>query len=176
VTLDARPVAFDYPRMVGHVGESAMTKSIAIVVASCLAILVAAEGNAFAQAGSIGGTVGKTDKSASGGENSEPQPRRRGVVRPHDVAVNLTGEWSCDDGGTYTIRQSGSKVSWEGVGILFTHTFNGVIKNNIIDGKFFDHPPGVNRLSGELKVRIIDANRMEKVEACCNFGGSVWTR
>jgi hypothetical protein len=77
--------------------------------------LVSVDQTALAQGGSTGGTIGKTDKSASGGENSEPRQRKHGMVRPHDVAVNLTGKWSCDDGGTYTIRQSGSKVSCEGV-------------------------------------------------------------
>jgi hypothetical protein len=43
-----------------------MSKSIAIVVLSCLAILIAADGNALAQAGSTGGTLGKMDKSVSG--------------------------------------------------------------------------------------------------------------
>jgi len=100
------------------------------------------------------------------------------VARSHDVAINLTGKWSCSDGGTYTIRRSGSKVSWEGVsgdgGKTFSHTFNGVIQGNIIDGSYFDHPPGSNRYSGGLKVRIVDVNHMEKLEGL--FGGSAWTR
>ena len=53
--LDARPVAFDYPRMVGHVGGNAMGKSIAIAVVSCLAALVGVDQTALAQAGSTGG-------------------------------------------------------------------------------------------------------------------------
>jgi hypothetical protein len=142
----------------------------------------------FAQAGSTGGTIGKTDKSVSGteeGESRQPsrKPGRRTtgqevVARPHDVAVNLTGTWSANDGGTYTIRQSGSNVSWEGASIVFSNTFNGVIRDGVIDGKWVDHPPGLTRNSGQLKVRIVDANRIEKIEAGSSslYGGSVWTR
>ena len=157
-----------------------MRKSIAIAIICGLAMLVAADQTVFGQAGSTGGTIGKTDKSLSGGENSKPRPGRREVAQPQGVAINLTGKWSSNDGGTYTIRQSGTKISWEGVsgdgGSSWTHTFNGVIQNNIIGGKFFDHPPGSIRQSGELKIRIVDANRLEKLEASVRFGGSVWTR
>jgi hypothetical protein len=45
-----------------------MSKSIAVAVVCGFAVLVAAQGTAFAQAGSTGGTIGKTDKSESGGE------------------------------------------------------------------------------------------------------------
>ena len=157
-----------------------MRKSIAIAIICGLAMLVAADQTVFGQAGSTGGTIGKTDKSLSGGENSKPRLGRCEVAQPQGVAINLTGKWSCNDGGTYTIRQSGTKISWEGVsgdgGSSWTHTFNGVIQNNIIGGKFFDHPPGSIRQSGELKIRIVDANRLEKLEASVPFGGSVWTR
>jgi hypothetical protein len=53
-----------------------MTKLIVAVVCS-LAALFAADRIAFAQAGSIGGTVGKTDKSASGGEEPSSPARHR---------------------------------------------------------------------------------------------------
>jgi Caspase domain len=96
------------------------------------------------------------------------------------VATNLTGRWSANDGGTYMIRQSGTRVSWEGVsadyGRTWTHTFNGVIRDNVIVGSFFDHPPGKVRNSGDLKIRIVDANRLEMVVRSGPFRGSVWIR
>jgi hypothetical protein len=49
-----------------------MGKSIAIAVVCSLAALVGVDQTAFAQAGSTGGTLGKTDKSVSGGDE---QPR-----------------------------------------------------------------------------------------------------
>jgi hypothetical protein len=159
----------------------------AVIVICSLAVLAGTGQTALAQAGSTGGTIGKTDKSISGTDEGEsrqssPGPGRRTatqrVTRSHDAAVNLTGTWSANDGGTYTIRQSGSKVSWESVGTLFSNTFNGVIRDGVIDGKFVDHPPGMMRNSGPLKLRIVDANRMEKIEAgsFSAYGGTIWTR
>ena len=50
--------------------------TLGIIAISCLIALLANGRVALAQAGSIGGTVGKTDKSASGGEASEPLDHR----------------------------------------------------------------------------------------------------
>jgi hypothetical protein len=58
-----------------------MTKLIAIAVVCCLAALVAADGYAFAQTGSTGGTLGKTDKSVSGGEEAVPRSHRKAEHR-----------------------------------------------------------------------------------------------
>jgi caspase domain-containing protein len=95
-------------------------------------------------------------------------------------AANLTGTWSANDGGTYTIKQLGTQVSWEGVsadgGKRWSHTFNGEIRDNLIVGRFFDHPPGLVRNAGDLKIKIVDANRLEMVVAGTRFGGSVWIR
>jgi hypothetical protein len=71
-----------------------MRKSIAIAIICGLAMLVAADQTVFGQAGSTGGTIGKTDKSLSGGENSKPRLGRREVAQPQGVAINLTGKWS----------------------------------------------------------------------------------
>jgi hypothetical protein len=54
-----------------------MSKSIAIATICALAALVSTDQTALAQAGSTGGTLGKTDKSASGGEESSPSGGRR---------------------------------------------------------------------------------------------------
>jgi hypothetical protein len=131
--------------------------------------------------------IGKTDKSVSGADEGETRqssskPGRAAtqhVVTPsHDAGVNLTGTWSPNDGGTYTIRQSGSKVSWEAVGSIFSNTFHGTIRGGVIEGNFSDHPPGMTKNSGPLRIRIVGSNRMEKIEAgsFSLYGGSVWTR
>jgi hypothetical protein len=91
-----------------------MTKSIAIAVVSCLAILVAADGNAFAQAGSTGGTLGKTDKSASGGEEQGKQTgerRRTGTERSKVSSCHgIVGTWAFHTvtGIETVFRQDGS--------------------------------------------------------------------
>jgi len=104
----------------GCVGSRAVSKSIAIAVGCSLAALVAASGTAFAQAGSTGGTLGKTDKSASGGED-QPQARQKPNGKPRHSAigetaapVSISGKWTwtskCDDGsewvGVFEFSQS----------------------------------------------------------------------
>jgi hypothetical protein len=74
-------------------------------------------------------------------------------------AAKLTGIWSAADGGK-----------------RWSHTFNGEIRDNLIVGRFFDHPPGLARNAGDLKIKIVDANRLEMVVAGTRFGGSVWIR
>jgi hypothetical protein len=103
------------------------------------------------------------------------------VVTPPSVSpISLTGVWEANDGGTYTIKQTGAEITWEGVsrdgGLTWSHTFNGVIRNNTVVGRFFDHPPGRVRNAGELTLRIVDANRLEMLMATGHFGGSVWIR
>ena len=48
--------------------------------------------------------------------------------------VNLTGKWSCDDGGTYYIRQLGKTVWWLGKsnngGQDWTNVLRGTLKGN----------------------------------------------
>jgi class 3 adenylate cyclase len=96
------------------------------------------------------------------------------------VAIDLNGIWQGNDGGIYTVRRSGTQVSWEGVsgdgGESWTHTFNGTMHDNVIVGTFFDHPPGKARNSGELKIVIVDANRLERVASEVRFSGTAWTR
>jgi hypothetical protein len=74
---------------------------------------------AFAQAGSTGGTIGKTDKSISGGE-SAPEPST--VERPHSSSrarpgrafgadtsgCHIAGEWAWSTGGNAVINSSGT--------------------------------------------------------------------
>jgi hypothetical protein len=74
------------------------TASIVVALIVC-----AAPSTLHAQAGSIGGTIGKTDKSVSGGDETqppsqEPQQRRQGArQKPQLVATggcgNIAGEW-----------------------------------------------------------------------------------
>jgi hypothetical protein len=78
-----------------------MRKSITIcaITICSMAALLPADTAALAQAGSTGGTLGKTDKSASGGEERQQEPKHRG--RPREASVgtrgdgcgNVTGDW-----------------------------------------------------------------------------------
>jgi DNA-binding winged helix-turn-helix (wHTH) protein len=103
------------------------------------------------------------------------------VVEPNaQPKFELSGVWQGDDGGVYTISQSGMQVTWEGIsgdgGVRWTHTFKGEIQGKMVVGRFFNHPPGQNHNAGRLTLEIVDNSRFEKVAAVGGFYGSVWTR
>jgi hypothetical protein len=102
------------------------------------------------------------------------------VASPTPPAINLTGTWAANDGGTYVIKQAGAQITWEGTsrdgGRTWSHTFNGTIHDNVITGTFFDHPPGRIRNSGELQIKVVNSNRLEMLVPSGHFGGSLWIR
>jgi outer membrane receptor protein involved in Fe transport len=57
---------------------------------------------AFGQAGSTGGTIGKTGKSVSGGEEERPGDRKSGDRKAAATPATISGKWSwrakCEDG------------------------------------------------------------------------------
>jgi hypothetical protein len=147
--------------------EDAMTKSIAIAVVSCLAILVAADGNAFAQAGSTGGTIGKTDKSASGGDK-ETEPQRRSIrpskarTKEASSCARLVGVWSWYTGGDVTFKSGGTFVqpeksltgTWtcknDYVVMLWSHGYTDRVTLSR-DGTHLEGTNGFNAVSGDRK-------------------------
>jgi len=92
----------------------------------------------------------------------------------------LAGTWSCSDGGTYQIKQSGTSITWEGAsadgGRTWSHTFVGTIQGDKIVGRFEDHPPGRFTGRGDLTLRIIGRSKLEYVSSSVPFGGRVWSR
>jgi hypothetical protein len=121
-----------------------MGKSIAIATACCFAALVSADGSAFAQAGSTGGTIGKTDKSASGGEDAAPlspstapkAPNRRdraraAVTGPAVGSVSGRWRWIADcPSGHWEAEFALSDVS----NGHFTGNFSGASEGTITEG------------------------------------------
>jgi hypothetical protein len=103
--------------------------NLSIVCIICLIPLSAADQGAFAQAGSTGGTIGKQDKSISGGEQHlppSPQSRKSVAAAEHTaVSRSITGEWS-GAWGVYHLRQSGKSFTWTIGGAERAHgTING---------------------------------------------------
>ncbi|MGA8612431.1 MAG: hypothetical protein WB760_12040 [Xanthobacteraceae bacterium] len=88
--------------------------AITSVAAGVCAILLVlgAEPKAFAQAGSTGGTLGNTDKSAAGSRASEEPAKPRRSTRQQKKgdstagSMSVAGRWrwtaDCDNGGHYT--------------------------------------------------------------------------
>jgi hypothetical protein len=84
---------------------------------------LAASAPAFAQAGSVGGTIGQTDKSVSGGQAAPAQPSqgyprkpRLSAIRPVSApahkaeapACRLAGVWTWSTGGEAVIKPGGA--------------------------------------------------------------------
>jgi TIR domain-containing protein len=96
--------------------------------------------------------------------------------------IDLTGTWSgVNVGGTYKIMQTGEQITWEGAspdaGKYWAHTFNGDIHDNLIVGRFVDHPPGIQRNSGNLTIQIINANRLVMFNSgSSGFAETIWVR
>jgi hypothetical protein len=90
---------------------------LAVAVVSGMVFWLAADQIALAQAGSTGGAIGKSDKSASGGEeqsHQKPKARPRNSpareMPPHSISGKWTWTAKCDDtsnwAGTFELEQS----------------------------------------------------------------------
>jgi|SRR5580658_2665905 hypothetical protein len=153
-----------------------------MVVAAVVCVSAPLAGTAFAQAGSVGGTVGKSDKSQSGGEPERLPPRETAPAhRPREASSSLPGVISFKESsvyGEYTAtlrRKSGNAydatwthglISEMTVGIsqnsmtLDRHDISGATLGNLCRGHYTGtHSPGASRASGTAVV-------------ACNIGGA----
>jgi hypothetical protein len=101
------------PRSPGG-GSMRQRASIGIALLALSHLVSANASSALAQAGSTGGTIGKQDKSVSGGntpEESRPSTRKQ---KPHrSIAKSsscgrIAGTWQWANGATVVIKPSGS--------------------------------------------------------------------
>ena len=104
--------------------------------------------------------------------------------------IDLTGVWTCDDGGIYYLRQLGDgSVAWAGLqdsgfhkGLGFTNVFHGRLFNDeVVVGEWADVPRGEAASSGILNLSVVQENdgtmRLLQVPAGSSgdFSGEVWT-
>jgi hypothetical protein len=90
---------------------------------------------------------------------------------------DLTGVWSCDDGGKYYIRQMGYTVAWlgeSGDGAVSSVAF-GSINGQEIDLSWMDVPKGSGNGSGSLILRL-ERDKLTLVHETGGFVGRTWTR
>jgi hypothetical protein len=90
---------------------------------------------------------------------------------------NLTGTWSCDDGGKYYIKQIGDTVAWLGEsedGGTSNVAF-GSINGQEIDLKWMDVPKGGGNGSGSL-VLSLEQDKLTLMYETGGFKGMTWTR
>lgn len=93
------------------------------------------------------------------------------------IGQNLTGIWTCDDGGTYYIKQNSNDLWWYGDGgTNWRNVFRGKIHGNTIFGEWSDVPSGIQRNSGALTIEITNSNKLTTSWTSGNFGGKIWTR
>jgi TolB-like protein len=95
-------------------------------------------------------------------------------------AIDLTGLWSCDDGGTYYIRQIGNRIWWYGERSyqdpLWSNVARGEIMGSEMRLEWSDVPKGHIRGSGSMVLDIVSGNKIRAVKKTGGFGGAVWTR
>jgi len=95
--------------------------------------------------------------------------------------ADLTGRWSCDDGGTYYLRQEGRQLYWyaapQGSDPAWATVFSGRIYGKRIKGRWADVPRGRATGSGELEL-IIEKNGgvLQSAKNSSRYRGTQWIR
>jgi hypothetical protein len=98
------------------------------------------------------------------------------------VWANLTGRWSCNDGGTYYLRQIGKALYWYGEADFggqpaWANVFSGSIRDGRITGQWSDVPKGRSSGAGNLALEIKNQGTvLRSVEKSGGFKGSRWVR
>jgi len=97
-------------------------------------------------------------------------------------AADITGKWSCNDGGIYYVRQVGDNVYWYGekdpIRPQWANVASGTTDGSIIYLSWADLPKGASMNSGTLTLRIDGYNKFVKVQetGTDTFGGQTWNR
>jgi hypothetical protein len=96
------------------------------------------------------------------------------------AAADLTGAWSCNDGGTYYLRQLGSELWWYGEqspsNPAWSNIAYGSVAGNRIELKWTDVPKGHIMNNGMLQLEMTPDGKIVARNKTGGFGGSVWTR
>jgi len=90
---------------------------------------------------------------------------------------DLTGTWSCDNGGTYYFRQNGDELWWYGDGGTdWKNVFHGEIHGTQIFGSWADVPSGRKQNTGSLTLEIVSSTKIRRIWTSGNYGGTIWTK
>ena len=95
--------------------------------------------------------------------------------------ADLTGRWSCDDGGTYYLRQDGRQIYWyaapQGTEPAWATVFSGRIYGKRIKGRWADVPNGRATGSGDLELTVEnDGTVLRSAKNNSRYRGSQWKR
>ena len=105
-------------------------------------------------------------------------------LSPGDASASLpdiTGVWSCDDGGRYFVRQIGPDILWYGEASADRPFFANVAHGHVDDDgrirlMWADVPKGITGACGALHLHVRHDGEMEAVHVSGGFGGRTWTR
>ncbi len=99
----------------------------------------------------------------------------------HVKRPDVSGVWTCDDGGLYFVRQIGPDILWYGEAQpdrpFFANVAHGHIES---DGRirlmWADVPKGVTGACGALVLHVDSDGEMHAMKVTGGFGGRRWTR
>ncbi|HQF17236.1 MAG: PA14 domain protein [Methanosaeta sp. PtaB.Bin039] len=96
------------------------------------------------------------------------------------AGIDLTGVWSCDDGGTYYLRQMGYIVWWAGEGSAsepkWANVARGILSNCVLTLEYYDVPKGDATGFGTLVLEVLSSDEIVAREKPESYGGSRWWR
>ena len=100
---------------------------------------------------------------------------------PAVALADLSGEWTCDDGGRYYLRQVGNTLYWYGersvTNPAWSHVYHGRVQGSRVRGNWADVPKGRTNSRGELRLQIREGdNVLVATPKTGGFGGSRWVR
>jgi hypothetical protein len=103
------------------------------------------------------------------------------LLVPSVALADLTGEWTCDDGGRYYLREVGSTLHWYGergaTSPDWSNIYEGRIQGTQIRGDWVDVPKGRTSSRGVLHLQIREnGNVLVATHKTSGFGGSRWVR
>ena len=136
-------------------------------------VIQRSNGMLHANAATTGGNVPKALQFRMG-RVSSPSPSP--TPAPGPSASNLTGTWRGNNAGSYTIRQTGSIVSWNGRGGNFRNMFIGQRQGNTVSGYWQDTAGSQTQNSGRLTFKIVNGSELVRVSHTGALGNSRWSR
>ncbi len=100
---------------------------------------------------------------------------------PDDLdGLDLTGTWSCDDGGIYYITQQGHIVWWSAEGLAtepaWSNAARGILSNCVLTLEYTDVPKGSATGYSTLVLEVLSNDEMVAREKPQSYSGYQWRR
>jgi hypothetical protein len=103
------------------------------------------------------------------------------LLLPAAALADLSGEWTCDDGGRYYLRQVSNTLYWYGENSAtnpsWSNVYYGRVQGDLVRGNWADVPKGNANSRGELQLQVRENdNVLVATHKTGGFGGSRWVR